>query len=101
MRSPEITISWRALIRIDHRLVGGVRDGEISSPCDTNRADKGYLKLDGYQSEVDDLYQRPNDVIGLERRHVDILKLANDCSLSTSFGDRHECEEACQTYRIY
>jgi hypothetical protein len=57
------------------------------------------LELDRYQTEVDDLHRWPDQEVGLERWHVDILELARHSALPTAFGNGHECEEARQTSR--
>jgi hypothetical protein len=57
------------------------------------------LVLDRHDPEVDELDRRPNHVIGLERRNVNVLELALHGALSTTFGNRHECEESRQTSR--
>jgi hypothetical protein len=53
--------------------------------------------LDRHDAEVDKLYSRPDHVIGLERRHIDVLELALHSTLATTLGNCHEGEEGSQT----
>lgn len=57
------------------------------------------LVLDRHNAEVDNLNRRPNQPVGLERWHVNVLELALHSALSTSFCHSHECEEASKTSR--
>lgn len=56
------------------------------------------LELDGHDSEVEHLHQRPDHIVRLERGNVDFLELGPDCSLATTLCDCHEAEEGRQTY---
>lgn len=56
------------------------------------------LKLDGDDSEVENLHSRPKHKVRLESRQVHVPELLRQCSLTTPLGDRHVGEEARQTY---
>jgi hypothetical protein len=53
------------------------------------------LELQRNDSEVEDLYRRPEHEIRLQCWQVHILKLPRHGSSSAAFGDCHECEEEC------
>ena len=56
------------------------------------------LELDGHNAEVEDLHRRPENEVGLESRQEDVSELAAQRSSSTTLGDSHKSEKACQTY---
>lgn len=55
------------------------------------------LELTRHQSEVDQLYSGPDQVVGLERRNVDILELLLDFLATASFCHSHESKEGSKT----
>jgi len=55
------------------------------------------LELNRHDSKIQHLYSRPNNVVGLERRYVDVLKLSEHCSPSSTLCKCHECEEESKT----
>ncbi|KAG9954895.1 hypothetical protein KCU85_g96, partial [Aureobasidium melanogenum] len=62
------------------------------------RSDTTYnLELTRHQSEVDQLYSGPDQVVGLERRNIDILELLLNLLTATSFCHSHESEEGSET----
>lgn len=76
-------------------LIRGICEGEVGCPRNTNSGNKRLnsmsqsteginriihasthnLKLQWHESKVDNLHSRPQDVVRLQGRHVDILKL--------------------------
>ena len=92
------------------RLLGGVGQGEVCGPGNTDGGDKGLeqllveflvrawsltynLELDGHDPEVDDLHSRPDQEVGLQRRDIDVLEFALHSALSTTLCNCHVCEE--------
>lgn len=92
------------------RFFGGVGEGEVGGPCDTDGGNKGLaevsaickygcgytynLELNRHKTEVDDLHSWPDYKVRLQRWDVDVLELARHSALSTAFGNGHEREEA-------
>jgi hypothetical protein len=56
------------------------------------------LVLNRHNPEVDDLDRGPNDPVGFQRGHVNVLELLLHCALSTALGYSHESEEASKTW---
>ena len=54
------------------------------------------LELEGNDSEVEDLYSRPEHEVGLESREIYVLELPCNRSLSTTLCNSHERKETCQ-----
>lgn len=54
------------------------------------------LQLYGHHSEVENLNGRPEHVVGLEGRHINVAKFARDRSSPTALSYGHEGEEAAQ-----
>jgi hypothetical protein len=95
-------------------LLGGVGQGEICGPRNANRR---YKRLNGGQlelkrkkiertydlelnwdhPEIQDLYCRPEYIVGLQRRHVYILELAGQRPPAAALSHGHEGEEAHQS----
>lgn len=55
------------------------------------------LELDGNYTEVQDLYRRPQNEIGLERRQVNVTHFINQCPSASSLSQCHESEKAEKT----
>lgn len=65
-----------------------------------SRSETYNLELDRDNTEVEHLNRGPNEEVRLERRHVNVLELADDCAPSTALCDCHECEETTETWEI-
>ena len=57
------------------------------------------LKLYRHKSEVDHLHGWPDDIVCLERRHVDVAKFSRNSFPPSTLGDCHECEEQAESCR--
>lgn len=57
------------------------------------------LKVNWNDAEVQYLNRRPEDIVGLQRRHKHILKFMHDMLLSPSFGNCHRREEETEAKR--
>lgn len=68
-----------------------------SSFPDYQNGETHQLELHGHQAEVDNLDRRPQNVVGLERRHIHVPHLVIHAPLSTALGQRHGSEEARET----
>lgn len=64
----------------------------------TNSAETHNLKLNGHDSEVDHLHSWPDEVVRLERRHIDVLELLLHGLSAAALCHRHVSEEDRKTY---
>lgn len=55
------------------------------------------LELNRHDPEVDDLHGWPDQKVGLESRHIDVLELALHGALPTTLRNRHVREESRET----
>lgn len=69
-------------------------DWSVESTCERIVNQTYQLELNGHQTEIDNLHQRPNHEVGFQGWDIHISQLVGNSSSSASFSNGHDGKEA-------